>query len=282
MRSREIREEIYHFLQREIEIHREVLGQPKVEVEPEPPRDLRNPVPRRIPRKKTKSRRGKVIEFFSFFGVAGLIFSALFLTVNFSAFAQLAQLRINPEVTAKKEFALKETLENKISADIFNTKNNDQFSFAIAPLQNVVVIPKIGKSIPIVKVSSRGLLSENWDILEKDIQNGLKTGVVHYPGTAIPGQNGNVFITGHSSFYPWFSGKFGDAFAPLHDLKIGDEFSVFWSQKKFNYQIREIKVVDPEDVSVLSQPKNRRLATLMTCTPIGTTKKRLILIAEEI
>ena len=48
------------------------------------------------------------------------------------------------------------------------------------------------------------------------------------------------------------------------------------------YKVVEKKEVKPTDVSVLDQPTHERLATLMTCTPIGTTLRRLIVIAQEI
>ena len=101
-------------------------------------------------------------------------------------------------------------------------------------------------------------------------------------GTAIPGQFGNVFITGHSSYYPWDSGKFKDVFALLHDLDVGDEFTVFWNQDAYHYRINERKVVTPQETEVLHQPTDKRIATLMTCTPVGTAKNRLVLVAEQI
>jgi sortase A len=106
--------------------------------------------------------------------------------------------------------------------------------------------------------------------------------VVHYPGTAQPGQIGNVFITGHSSYYLWDPGKYKDVFVRLHDMDVGDEFTVFWNQNTYHYRIRERKVVAPEETSVLSQPQHERIATLMTCTPIGTAKNRLVLVADQI
>ncbi|HLD63785.1 MAG TPA: hypothetical protein VI913_02705, partial [Candidatus Peribacteraceae bacterium] len=36
------------------------------------------------------------------------------------------------------------------------------------------------------------------------------------------------------------------------------------------------------NVDVLRQPLDQRLSTLMTCTPVGTTLRRLILLAQEV
>jgi len=100
--------------------------------------------------------------------------------------------------------------------------------------------------------------------------------VVHYPGTASPGQVGNVFITGHSSYYPWDPGKFKDVFAVLGQLEVGDEYFVYFGQQKFTYKVREKYEVSPDNVNVLQQPHDKKVSTLMTCTPVGTTLRRLI------
>ena len=152
----------------------------------------------------------------------------------------------------------------------------------IAPLENRIVIPSIGKNIPLVSVPTTNLYQENWSGLEEDIQEGLRSGVVHYPGTAEPGQIGNFFVTGHSSYYLWDPGQYTDVFARLHDLQIGDEYIVFWNQNVHRYRIVERKVVSPKNVDVLSQPDHKHVSTLMTCTPIGTATNRLILVAKPV
>jgi len=42
------------------------------------------------------------------------------------------------------------------------------------------------------------------------------------------------------------------------------------------------KEVKPSDVTVLDQPTNKRVSTIMTCTPVGTTLRRLIIKSQEI
>lgn len=104
---------------------------------------------------------------------------------------------------------------------------------------------------------------------------------MHYPGTAYPNQIGNVVITGHSSYFPWDPGRFKDVFALLHGLKLSDEITVYYEQEKFVYQVSEIKVVTPDKVDVLGPTDDSQL-TLITCTPIGTNEKRLIVIGKLI
>jgi len=234
----------------------------------------------------------RIWHFIRFSVVTGLIFSISFFAINFNAYKSIFSSLMNPEAQAAAEDALTSSIGANVvdlmkPLNALPTKKEVRKSFSwigmpIAPTDNRIVIPKIGKSIPIVEMSSKNLEGENWPELEKQIQGGLRKGVVHYPGTAIPGQIGNVFITGHSSYYPWDSGKFKDVFALLGQLDIGDRFYIFYNQKQYTYEISEKFEVQPSRVDVLSQPKDKRIVTLMTCTPVGTTLRRLIIRANQI
>ena len=56
--------------------------------------------------------------------------------------------------------------------------------------------------------------------------------------------------------------------------------NVYWKGKKYTYKIKEQKVVPPTATEVLHQPSDKSIITLMTCTPVGTNKNRLILVGE--
>ena len=124
------------------------------------------------------------------------------------------------------------------------------------------------------------LVNEKWEALEQEIQKALETGVIRYPGTARPGEKGNVFITGHSSYYLWAPGAYKDVFALLPNVEVGDTVTVYYNQRQFVYEIQEKKTVKPTEVDVLRQGEDKRL-TLMTCVPVGTNLNRLILVAKE-
>ena len=61
----------------------------------------------------------------------------------------------------------------------------------------------------------------------------------------------------------------------------GDRIVIYYGQDKYIYEIKNIEVVLPEDIEVLKQSPNEKL-TLITCTPVGTNLKRLIISAEPI
>ncbi|MBT3835604.1 sortase, partial [Candidatus Peribacteria bacterium] len=152
----------------------------------------------------------------------------------------------------------------------------------VSPPDNRLVIPKIGKNIPLVEVSDAALKRQDWKTFEKDVQHALRFGAVRYPGTAEPGQVGNIFITGHSSYYPWDFGGYKDVFVLLHTLEIGDKYSIYYEGDIHHYLVSEKYEVSPRDVSVLEQPDDKFSSMLMTCSPVGTTLKRLIVRADEI
>ena len=150
---------------------------------------------------------------------------------------------------------------------------------AVSPPDDRVIIPRINKNVPIVKVASENLIKRDWGALESDIQEALRDGVVHYPGSAEPGENGNVVITGHSSYFSWDPGRFKDVFALLHQVAIGDTIIVYHDQKQYFYQVYDTQIVTPDKIDVLTQNGENRL-TLITCTPVGTNLKRLVVFAK--
>ncbi|MBI4038030.1 class E sortase [Candidatus Daviesbacteria bacterium] len=113
--------------------------------------------------------------------------------------------------------------------------------------------------------------------------NDLSRGLVHLPGTALPGEKGNVFVSGHSAV-PLFSAFKGSAvFANLTNIKKGDQIIVEAGGAKFIYQVEQIKIVEPGDLSVVLPPDGiGRYISLMTCVPPGLNTKRLIVLGKMI
>lgn len=135
-----------------------------------------------------------------------------------------------------------------------------------------ITIPKINVSTPVVYQPS---------IAEADVLRSLQDGVVHYGTSVVPGQNGNMVIVGHSSNDWWESGNYKFVFVLLDKLTIGDQFSINYQSKKYIYQVTNVKIVQPTDLSVLA-PTATPTATLITCTPPGTSWKRLVIVADQV
>jgi sortase A len=135
-----------------------------------------------------------------------------------------------------------------------------------------LVIPKINVDVPIVFVES----TNNKDILES-----LKNGVAHYAGTALPGRIGNMFVTGHSSYYWWRGGNYNHIFSLLEQLKPNDLIYIYYQGGEYVYRANGSKVVPPQETSVLKQTPFPTLS-LMTCVPVGTNLRRLVVTADLI
>lgn len=101
----------------------------------------------------------------------------------------------------------------------------------------------------------------------------LRRAVGHIPGTALPGQPGNVGISGHRDTF----------FRPLKDLRIKDEIHFSTLSGDFRYVVESLVVVDPNNVGVLA-PSAENLLTLVTCYPffyIGAAPKRFVVRARQ-
>ena len=137
-------------------------------------------------------------------------------------------------------------------------------------------IPVIGVQSPIVWVHT---------VDEKKVLDHLEKGVIHYPGTAIPAMKGNSYITGHSSYYTWSKSSFKEVLKGLNKLKAGDE--IIFTFKLASGKTTDIVyavtqpgvVVLPDDERLFEDSEGYKL-TLVTCWPIGTNLKRMMVKAE--
>lgn len=110
------------------------------------------------------------------------------------------------------------------------------------------------------------------------VDNDLNSHLVNYGGTAIPPENGNAVVFGHSTLPQWFDPtNYKAIFATVHTLIPGDSIVITAANVTYTYKIFAITVVDPTDTSVLAQNYDNSYLTIVTCTPPGTTWKRLVI-----
>ncbi len=236
------------------------------------------------------------------------IFAVLLLTANYSAYISVAKSYIFADQIKMEAKSLLSSLEasqitENIKKDIrikqninserlmsWNTrysfkkltldtsKNKPSLDIQITPYENRLLIPQIGKNIPLISI---GQQSVSWpQELENIFMKELEDWVVKYPSSTSPWEEWNTFIFGHSSNYPWVRWDFNHVFANLNNLNIWDEVIIYYGQEKFVYRIKEKKVVRPGYTEILKRNKWKDELTLMTCWPIGTTIDRLLVIWE--
>jgi sortase A len=102
----------------------------------------------------------------------------------------------------------------------------------------------------------------------------LQLAVGHIPGTAFPGEDGNVGLAGHRDTF----------FRRLRDIRNDDEINVTTPEGTFLYRVERTSVVQPKDVWVLKPTKYPSL-TLVTCYPftyVGSAPQRFIVRATRL
>lgn len=109
----------------------------------------------------------------------------------------------------------------------------------------------------------------------------LKKSAIHYPGTAFPGNFGNSVIFGHSSLPFLYQPQNPlTIFNPLVKAELGDNILVNYDGKIYRYRIKTIREVSPKQLEVLDQDYSKKQLTLITCVPLGTYWRRLVVVAE--
>jgi sortase A len=141
-----------------------------------------------------------------------------------------------------------------------------------ATLQQVVpvAIPTPGPQQPVRIVIAAIQLDAL--VVEGDDWEALKKGAGHHAGSANPGQRGNVVISGHDDV-------FGEIFRYIGDLKPGDEITLYSKEAKYTYTVKNKRIVEPTDVSVM-QPTTEQTLTLITCHPYLVDTQRMVVLAQ--
>ncbi|MBM7618419.1 sortase A [Bacillus tianshenii] len=122
-----------------------------------------------------------------------------------------------------------------------------------------LVIPRLEASIPIYHGAS---------------EEELKKGIGHVANSKLPGEDGNIVLSGHRD----------TVFRRLGELEVGDSLYVEYGEGEYHYKIRRIRIVDADDTTVLV-PKPKETLTVTTCYPfrfIGNAPERYVLEAVRI
>ena len=136
-----------------------------------------------------------------------------------------------------------------------------------------IIIPKIGAAAKIIP----NVDSTN----QREYITYLQQGVAHAKGSVFPGLIGTTYLFAHSTDNFWNVGRYNAVFYLLKDLAIHDDIYLFFQDHRYNYKVDRIEIIDPDEVSLLTQAQESgEQLVLQTCWPPGTTWKRLIVIAK--
>ncbi len=100
----------------------------------------------------------------------------------------------------------------------------------------------------------------------------LDYGPGHWPGTALPGQIGNVVVGGHRT-------SKHRVFRNVDQLVAGDEIIFTDANGVHVYIVNRVEIVSPTDVWIIN-PTETATATLFACHPPGSTAQRIVVFAD--
>lgn len=136
-----------------------------------------------------------------------------------------------------------------------------------APLQPPTLNAVIGRlEIPRLKLAVM--------VREGAGEGTLRRAVGHIPGTALPGNLGNVGLAGHRDTF----------FRALRNIRKDDTIELETTAGTYRYVVNSTRIVPPRDVSVLKASGGETL-TLVTCYPfyyVGSAPKRFIVHATQV
>lgn len=133
----------------------------------------------------------------------------------------------------------------------------------VGEVMATIQIPKIGIKLPIYEGTTE-------EVLQK--------GIGWLQGTSLPvgGSSTHSVLTGHRGL------PTSKLFTDLDKLEVSDEFFVRNSSEILAYQVRDIQIIEPEDVGVLGIVEGEDRTTLLTCHPYIINSQRLLVLGERI
>ena len=100
----------------------------------------------------------------------------------------------------------------------------------------------------------------------------LDNGPGHWPGTAMPGEVGNVVVAGHRTSH-------GAVFRDIDQLVPGDVVTFTVAGEDIEYHVTGSEIVEPDAVWIVD-PTSTPTATLFACHPPGSTRQRIVVFLE--
>lgn len=102
----------------------------------------------------------------------------------------------------------------------------------------------------------------------------LKKGILRIGKSSTPDKGGNTVLAAHRFMY---SEK--GIFYHLDKVKVGDPITLHWFPERYDYEVTETFVVNPDETWI-EAPTDDDILTLYTCTPLWTSKQRLVVRAK--
>lgn len=220
-----------------------------------------------------------------------VIFYVVYIIINFEAISKIVKQKRNP---VSSQDQANEQIANKIISLPSKTATLTPF-FTTTP---IVKKPVLQTPSPANQASTEvgNAFKNDWLYYPKlsiqapvewyvqgagDANKLMATGLVHIKGTATPEIPGETVIAGHSSYYRWAEGDYKTVFAPLVKAQNNDNIIVKRNGTTYFYTVSDIhEIPGSSDYAAKIGGNNPKSITLITCVPVGTTLRRLIVTAD--
>jgi len=233
--------------------------------------------------KQNNSPKRKIINYFSYFSLtigSFLLFWAFYPIISFEIYSQtLFSKEIKTPVVLDD---INKSINNGLVLGNFNIFSNNLSDFTNVNLW----FPSMGKN----KIEKRFLVKKYFlsipklNIKDAVVSVGgedLSKSLIHYLPKTMPGELGNVAIFGHSTLPQLYKPyDYKSIFTFLPSLQKGDKIFIKVGDIVYQYEVFEMFVVSPSEISVLNHEFDDSYLTLITCVPPGTYWKRLVVKAK--
>ncbi len=177
------------------------------------------------------------------------------------------------------EQALSATIAESTEELLKSKKSDYEFNFnTLAPV-NKIIIPSIALDVRIIDSRFKDVKDfTNWNF-----DSELESGVVKYPTTPNPWEDGNSLIFGHTSTERWKKNPYWTIFKDIPRLTTWSRIQVIWEWNMYEYEVVWKIVVYPKQVNqeyLKYQTAGGKFLTLMGCYPLWTDKKRMMVFSK--
>ena len=130
-------------------------------------------------------------------------------------------------------------------------------------MMGYLTIPRINQELPVYHGTSEAVLS---------------TSAGHFQGTSLPvgGESTHSVVSAHRGLPTAL------LFTHLDRMEVGDTFTFTILDRVLTYEVDQIRIVEPDDISLIQIEVGKDYCTLLTCTPYGINTQRLLVRAHQI
>ena len=133
--------------------------------------------------------------------------------------------------------------------------------------------------IPEIEIEAPLIFPESND--KNILSSALKQGVVFYPDSVLPGQEGMTVVLGHSAPSNWPKVNYDWVFTHINELKEGDQVFIHFDHKKYPYFVTKTYFLNKgEEIPDIEELEAKSVLMILSCWPPGVDHKRIAVQAE--